>query len=512
MKNNYLTKILALILAFVGFDSVAQYTVSAIPHQVYTAALPISFTMDDTFSAMIPLTFDFTFFGNTYNQMAVSTNGYIEFGGNHLVEGEISPWAFTTTIPDAAFPVKNSFLGCYHDLNNANGEGTITYGVVGSAPFRKFVVIYTNNSHFSNALNKSSFQMVLYETLNILDSQIIQKDITATWNQGSTVIGVINIDGLVAFTPPGRNTGPWGATLEGWRFNPGSALPDAYHFTKCDDDADGFVSFNLQVAQNALWVSNPSGVTFHASEADAIGQQNTLSTNYTNGAANMEVIYANANGQIKPVMLRVVNCQNDFDGDTVSSSDEDTNGDTNLANDDTDNDGVPNFVDNDDDGDLVLTNEEYVFVDRNAQNPNAILDTDNDGIPNYLDNDDDGDNVLTINEDYNGNNNPADDDTNNDGTPDYLQNSVALGVATNQFQKSAIAIYPNPASNVLNIDNRSGMEISAITVYTVNGVLVKQVKQTETLTTIPVADLQSGMYFVKVEAGNQTNNYKFIKK
>ena len=47
-------------------------------------------------------------------------------------------------------------------------------------------------------------------------------------------------------------------------------------------------------------------------------------------------------------------------------------------------------------------------------------DTDGDTIPDYLDVDDDGDGVLTKNEDANGNGNPLDDDTDGDGIPDYL--------------------------------------------------------------------------------------------
>jgi len=51
----------------------------------------------------------------------------------------------------------------------------------------------------------------------------------------------------------------------------------------------------------------------------------------------------------------------------------------------------------------------------------APTDTDGDGTPDALDPDDDGDGVLTIDEDADGNGNPADDDADGDGTPDYLE-------------------------------------------------------------------------------------------
>ena len=143
MKNNYLRKLMLLGISLFGLNAVAQYTVSAIPHQAYAPGLSVAFTQDDTFSPLIPLTFDFDYFGNTYNQVVVSTNGYISFESTNA--NGFSPWSFNTTIPNTAFPVKTSFLGCYHDINNADGGGTVTYSIQGTAPYRKFIVIYDNN-------------------------------------------------------------------------------------------------------------------------------------------------------------------------------------------------------------------------------------------------------------------------------------------------------------------------------------------------------------------------------
>lgn len=216
--------------------------------------------------------------------------------------------------------------------------------------------------------------------------------------------------------------------------------------------------------------------------------------------------------RLQKIILRAIDCSVDYDLDTVATALEDLNGDGNLENDDTDGDGIPNFLDNDDDGDMVLTSFEYVFASgRNSDAANSALDTDNDGIPNYLDNDDDGDGVLTINEDYNRNNNPADDDTNNNGLPDFLEREVALGVDGHNLN-NLISLYPNPVSNSLNIDNRTNEVISNIAIYSINGMLVKQVPNATNTTSIPVSELQTGMYFVKMEVGNQVMNYKFIKK
>ena len=70
---------------------------------------------------------------------------------------------------------------------------------------------------------------------------------------------------------------------------------------------------------------------------------------------------------------------------------------------DHDRDGVPSIVED-------RNNDTDLFND----------DTDEDGIPDYIDLDDDNDGTFTIDEDVNGDGDPTNDDTDGDGTPDYL--------------------------------------------------------------------------------------------
>ena len=508
MINNYLTskslRITTLAFLMCSFNLFAQnYAVSAIPYHIFAADNNVQGTQDDRCSDLIPLGFNFDFYGNIYNQVVVSTNGYIDFR-SEMANG-FSPFSFSQTIPNVSFPVKNSILGCYQDLNNSNGEGTITYGITGVAPYRKFVVLFDNNSLFACETSKSSFQMILYETLNTIDVQLIDKQICASWGGGNTVTGIINDAGDAGISPEGRNTGSWTAFHEGWRFTKYNSS-SAYLFAKCDDDADGLVSFNLNVVKNDLLPAEPGLVKLFPTEADALALTNEIQDlNYTNTIAFDDLLYANSYGAIVKVQLRVLDCNNDYDGDSVDTALEDLNSDTNLANDDTDGDGIYNFIDNDDDGDMILSSSEYVFNRGVA----AALDTDGDGLPNYLDNDDDGDGVLTILEDYNNNNNPADDDTNGDTIADYLQNDVALGINQPTIQNQ-ISLYPNPSSSYVQLANSSGSKIQSVAFYTTTGQLVKSITASESQA-ISVAELASGLYIVKVnlEAGSCT--YKFTK-
>jgi hypothetical protein len=507
MKQKY---ILFTLWALFSFKAIAQtnYSVASIPFQPFSGNLAPLMTADDTYSPVIDLPFSFDFYGINYNQIVVSTNGYIDFRTN--LAGQFSPWSISQiTIPNTGFNVKNSIFGCYEDLNNNVGSGSITYGSYGTAPYRKFVVYFNNQPHFQcgNAVI-SSFQMILSETSNIIDIQLIGRQVCGTWNGGRGVVGLINIDGSVGITPPGRNTGNWTASQEGWRFSrPG--YYSRYDFVRCDDDEDGTQVFDLSVAANDISAGNPSSISFFTDIA--LTSPIVNATAYTN-TNNPQTIYAVGNGVIKEVKLEVIDCAIDADNDTVATSDEDINSDTNLANDDTDADGIPNYLDNDDDGDMVLTNVEYVFARTNgALTINALLDTDGDGILNYLDNDDDGDGLLTILEDYNGDGNPANDDTNSNGLADYLESAVTLGASSNQLS-NAIELYPNPVSSEFNIRNLNGDLISNVAIYAINGSLIKEVKTNNSSQNISVSDLQSGVYFVRVTSNDKVSNLKFIKK
>ncbi len=493
------------MLSFKGISQ-NNYSVTSIPFTQYLASSSSLPTLDDHCSSLITLPFNFDFYGINYNQVVISTNGYIDFRTTSA--NGSSPFAFSQTIPNVTFPVKNSILGAFSDLNNSNGEGTITYGIYGTAPYRKFVVYFYNNSFFACTAIKSSFQMILHETSNIIDVQLIDKQTCPSTGSGKTVTGLINLSGSEGIAAPARNTGTWTAFHEGWRFSRTGYYTN-YSFVRCDDNADGFQTFNLNVAATDLSPSNPSGITFYETFTDAQNNSNAISntTAYYN-FSNSQTIYASGNGMIKPITLTVIDCALDADTDGVGTALEDVNNDTNLANDDSDLDGLPNYLDNDDDGDLILTSVEYVFSGKNVT---AILDTDNDTIPNYLDNDDDGDGVLTFREDYNGDGNPANDDTNANGTPDYLEMGVALGVESNQLDKT-IQLFPNPTLDELNFDNQSGKSISSISVYAINGSLIKEIKSSESIHSISVSDLQSGIYFVKLVINDSTLNYKFIKK
>ncbi len=202
------------------------YAVSSIPHAppvAYNAAggTAVSVNTDDVWSPIVNLPFNFCFYGVNYTTVNIGSNGAIQFGP--AAGGGFHPWSFSASCPSAALSPAGDVFGVYHDTDPAYG-GTIKWYLLGTAPCRIFVVSYNNLPHFSSACNTNKFttsMIVLYETTNVIDVYVQQKQTCTTWNSGNAVIGIQRPDGAVGVAAPGRNTGPWTVnTPEAWRFTP----------------------------------------------------------------------------------------------------------------------------------------------------------------------------------------------------------------------------------------------------------------------------------------------------
>ena len=178
MKQKYTLIIIFLAFVVNGFSQ-NNYQVTAIPFQQFTGnAIPLT-SADDVYSPAINLPFNFEFYGNTYDQIVVSTNGFINF--NNTNAGGFTPWSFSQTIPSTSFPALNSILGCFHDMNNASAAGTITPGVYGTAPYRKFVV-YFNTRRYPHCQQRRRCLYLALRTSNINRHLQVQSTVTNIFN------------------------------------------------------------------------------------------------------------------------------------------------------------------------------------------------------------------------------------------------------------------------------------------------------------------------------------------
>lgn len=200
------------------------------PYSFYTGT-PFSINTDDVWSGSIALPFDFCFYGVNYSEVNVGSNNCLTF--DTYLAGDYCPFPFTDNCPSPNLPL-NSIFGPYHDID-PSVCGTPTYAILGSAPCRAFVVNYPEICHFSCNSIMSTTQIVLYETTNVIEVYIQDKPTCPGWNNGNAVVGIQNATGLVGITPSTRQTGPWTASNEGWRFTPtGTSIVSINWFDQSD--------------------------------------------------------------------------------------------------------------------------------------------------------------------------------------------------------------------------------------------------------------------------------------
>ncbi len=171
---------------------------------------------DDSQGGPYPIGFNFCFFGNTYNQFYIGSNGWIGF-----TAGQTN--AFTSAaIPSAALNVPlNCIMGPWQDWHPGIGIGPyISYRTIGVAPCRALVVTWYDVPMFSCTTTTGRFQIIIYETTNIIENHITSKQACLAWAGGTAVQGIHNLAGTIGIPVPGRNSTAWVANNEGWRWTP----------------------------------------------------------------------------------------------------------------------------------------------------------------------------------------------------------------------------------------------------------------------------------------------------
>lgn len=85
-----------------------------------------------------------------------------------------------------------------------------------------------------------------------------------------------------------------------------------------------------------------------------------------------------------------------------------------------------------------------------------------------------------------------------------------LSVESNQINSDKVQIYPNPTKNILNINNETNSEITSISIIDALG---RHILKSANTNTISVANLNNGVYFLKLEfKNNSIVTKRFIKQ
>lgn len=191
-----------------------DYLASNIPYVAQVNNGTGIFMTDDSQQGPFSIGFNFCFYGTTYTQFYIGSNGWISFSGGQ-------PTTFTSqTIPTAnALVPKNCIMGPWQDWHPGIG-GQIKYQTSGVAPCRKLTVSWIGVPMFSCTGNQGTFHIVIYESTNVIENHIQNKPACTQWQGGTAVQGIHNAAGTLGVAVPGRNSTSWIANNDAWRWTP----------------------------------------------------------------------------------------------------------------------------------------------------------------------------------------------------------------------------------------------------------------------------------------------------
>lgn len=143
----------------------------------------VTFPTNDISTELIPIGFQFTFYGNVYTEFRISPNGWIGFGDDNT--------AFSNTgIPSTAAP-RPAIFGFWDDLNPDNDDPNVsaTGNVYYHSNNERLVVWFNDVIHW-NESGTYDFQIIIYPTGEIIFQY---NEMTGTLN--SATIGIQNAPG-----------------------------------------------------------------------------------------------------------------------------------------------------------------------------------------------------------------------------------------------------------------------------------------------------------------------------
>ncbi len=176
---------------------------------------------DDQVSSAKSIGFNFNFFGTSYSNFYICSNGFITFTANMPAPYYSSP------VPQTGTP--DNFISlAWNDLNPQNAGSYIKYYTIGSAPNRKLVVSF-HTSHYGGTQYPFIVQAILYETSNLVEIHTTTiSDPSAYDPEARTTQGLENADGSGGVAVPGRNSTIFSASNDAYRFT--QYVPYSYNW------------------------------------------------------------------------------------------------------------------------------------------------------------------------------------------------------------------------------------------------------------------------------------------
>ncbi|OLR91734.1 hypothetical protein BJP25_25290 [Actinokineospora bangkokensis] len=295
-------------------DSFGTYCVlDTSPYVEADTALPL--TGDDA-DVPVQLPFGFFFYGNTYTQAYVATNGYLNFLASNRAYSNVA-------IPAAAVP--NAAVYPFWDDLTIDSASRVATKTLGTAPNREFVIEWRNATFYQSTATRLDFETVLSESGEI-SFRYRGIDPNSTRERGeSATVGIENATGTVAlqysFNSAALANGtairfklPPSATATGrvTDANDKAALAGATvrvlkgtaETAKLTTDADGRYSARLLAGAYTVEVSKPN----YATQTRAITVGDAVTADFALKTPRAEiattpVVFLGQSGQLRTAVL-----------------------------------------------------------------------------------------------------------------------------------------------------------------------------------------------------------------
>ena len=254
----------------------SDYSVAPRPYTPYAYVtpggnVPTEIYVDDQFSNLLALPFSFCFYGNTYNQFVIGSNGVVTFDATKAnckndwdLRTNPIPFIGTGTCAsqsDKQYPPLAIF-GVFHDIdpNSDPPPGRkIEWRVEGAAPCRRLIVSFNEVPLFGDEDSIHTSQIVMYESTGVIDVFIKDKPTDpGDWNDNLAILGVQR-DATLATAAPGKNATVWNEHNTAYSFVPSGG---ASRFVRCEvlDINHNFIALGdtTTTVQGMLDVTFPS--------------------------------------------------------------------------------------------------------------------------------------------------------------------------------------------------------------------------------------------------------------
>lgn len=236
------------------------FSTTILVDQLNSIIVPVSTgSLDDGRWDNISLPFSFLFYGNTFNAVNISTNGWIGLGSTNSTST-----GYGVVLPNAAAP-NNVIHAISSDLTfaGASNAAVLQYFEAGTSPNRKFIIDYSN-IHFFSGSATADVQIILYETTNVIEIHTT----SCTNTTDNKAQGIENSTGTIATIATGRNnTTTW------------TGMPDAFRFTPDNINFTWSPATGLNTTTGATVIATPAVTTTYT--VNAVNPSNGFTGNTT---------------------------------------------------------------------------------------------------------------------------------------------------------------------------------------------------------------------------------------